>query len=157
MKRLKKIGIIHTPFTSRIGMPIQVTGAKGVKGRIILKKKYVPGLADLEGFSHIILIYHFHKSNTYKLLVTPFLDTAKRGIFSTRAPVRPNPIGISVVRLLKVDGRNLEIENVDMMDGTPLLDIKPYVPAFDIHEVESAGWTEGKAIHMDSAQSDSRF
>src|SRR5665647_2642539 len=116
------IGIIRTPFKTREGMPIQSSGAIGTKGKIELKKKLVQGLIDLDGFSHIILIYHFHKSIGYELQVTPFLDNKTHGVFSTRAPKRPNPIGMSVVKLVSINNNILEIENVDMIDRTPLLD-----------------------------------
>ncbi len=157
MRFFRSIGTIHTPFISTEGMPIQSRGAAGVKGTVVLKKKYTEGLQDLDGFSHIFLIYRFHKSKGYNLLVTPFLDTVKRGVFSTRAPKRPNPIGISVVRLLKVEGNILEIENADMLDGTPLLDIKPYVPDFDIHTVEREGWTAENISRLGEIRSDGRF
>ncbi len=120
-------------------MPVQPTGAKGIAGTIEIKPEYIDGLKDIEGFSHIILIYHFHLSKGYSLKVKPFLDENLRGIFATRAPKRPNPLGISVVKLIKVKNNILQIEDVDIVDGTPLLDIKPYVPDFDIHEVEKIG------------------
>ncbi len=138
-------------------MPIQPSGGKGIQGAIELYTEYVEGLQDLEGFSHIILIYHFHLSEGYSLKVKPFMDENLRGIFSTRAPKRPNPIGISVVRLVKIEGAVLQIEDVDIVDGTPLLDIKPYVPEFDVHEVEKIGWLSEKADRVCKAESDSRF
>ena len=113
------IGTIHTPFTNLDGMPIQPTGAKDVKGEIILEPQYEEGLRDLDGFSHIILLYHFHLSNGYRLTVKPFLDTVNRGLFSTRAPRRPNPIGLSIVRLVQIDGPTLHVQDVDVLDGTP--------------------------------------
>jgi len=130
MKEIKyvPIGIIHSPFKDIKGMPIQPTGARGIAGTIEIDSKYVNGLKDIEGFSHIILIYHFHLSKGYSLEVIPFMDDRLHGVFSTRAPRRPNPIGISVVRLIKVKGYTLHIEDIDIADGTPLLDIKPYVP-----------------------------
>ena len=154
---IESIGIIHTPFKTKEGMPIQSKGAKGIKGQIKLKDELVPGLTDLDGFSHVILIYNFHKSKGFDLLTTPFLDNHQHGIFATRAPQRPNPIGISVVRLLKIENNILDIENVDMLDGTPLLDIKPYIPAFDIHKTEKNGWTENKTDNLNESKSDSRF
>ena len=140
-------------------MPIQPVGARGVKGQIELNKEYVPGLKDLNGFSHIILIYHFHLSSGYSLEVKPFLDTVKRGIFATRAPKRPNPIGISVVRLDKIEGFTLYVTNVDVVDGTPLLDIKPYVPYLgeDKNEKISMGWFEDKYQEVRGKKSDKRF
>jgi len=154
---IEPIGIIHTPFKTKEGMPIQSKGAKGIKGQIKLKDELVPGLTDLDGFSHVILIYNFHKSKGFDLLTTPFLDNHQRGIFATRAPQRPNSIGISVVRLLKIENNILDIENVDMLDGTPLLDIKPYIPDFDIHKTEKNGWTENKTDNLNESKSDSRF
>ncbi|MBI4814177.1 MAG: tRNA (N6-threonylcarbamoyladenosine(37)-N6)-methyltransferase TrmO, partial [Methanobacterium sp.] len=153
------IGIIHSPFKDLHGMPIQPIGARGVKGQIKLDKKYESGLKDLDGFSHILLIYHFHLCNGHSLEVKPFLDKVKRGIFATRAPKRPNPIGISVVRLEKIEGSTLHITNVDIVDGTPLLDIKPYIPHFDREEGEnvSIGWFEDKHHEAKDKKSDKRF
>lgn len=151
------IGIISTPFNTKAGMPIQAGLTKGVKGRIELKPEFVPGLLDLGGFSHIILLYHFHESSGFDLQPTPFLDDKRHGVFATRAPRRPNPIGMSVVKLLRIDNNVLEIENVDVIDGTPLLDIKPYVPYFDIHDVEKSGWVEGKKNALKNIKSDDRF
>ena len=99
-------------------------------------------LADLDGFSHIILLCHLHKTGSYRLKVVPFLDTQPRGLFATRAPSRPNPIGLSVVELLRIDGNKLEIQGVDLLDGTPVLDIKPYVGEFDDRGQSRAGWLE---------------
>ncbi|GET27339.1 tRNA (N6-threonylcarbamoyladenosine(37)-N6)-methyltransferase TrmO [Prolixibacter sp. NT017] len=154
---LQPIGTIFTPFRSKEGMPIQSRLAKGIKGRIELKEKFVPGLLDLDGFSHIFLVYYFHESNGFELQVKPFLDDNKHGVFATRAPKRPNAIGMSVVKLLHVDKNILEVENVDMLDGTPLLDIKPYIPQFDDHQVERWGWVEDKENRMKDIQSDDRF
>ena len=155
----KAIGTIHSPFKDLNGMPIQPIGAKGIHGEIHLKKEYKDGLKDLEGFSHIILIYYLHLSKGHSLEVKPFLDTKKHGIFATRAPKRPNPIGMSVVALDKIEDAVLFISNVDIVDGTPLLDIKPYVPHFDKDEGEeiSIGWFEDK--HQDAVhkKSDARF
>ena len=151
------IGIIHTPYTDLAGMPIQPVGAAGVEGTVEVFAEYRDGLRDLEGFSHIILLYHLHCSKGFKLHVTPFLDTESRGLFATRAPKRPNPIGLSVVKLRKVEGGVLSVENVDMLDGTPLLDIKPYIPAFDAQRQVRTGWF-AKAIGMaEHKKSDGRF
>ena len=138
-------------------MPIQPRGAKGTKGIIDIDPKYVGGLKDLQGFSHIILLYQFHLSRGFSLTVTPFLDTHSHGVFATRAPRRPTPIGISVVQLLKVKGRRLYVENVDMVDGTPIVDIKPYVPAFDVHRVTRIGWLATKKRNASKQRSDERF
>ena len=151
------IGTIYTPFKRKEGMPIQSAGSKGIRGKIKLKRKYAEGLYDLEKFSHIILVYYFHKSKGFKLRVIPFLDDKQHGLFATRAPRRPNAIGISVVKLLSIKDNILEIENVDMLDGTPLLDIKPYVSQFDIHEIEKSGWINNKTGFPNEVKSDDRF
>lgn len=157
--KFKSIGTIHTPFKDLEGMPIQPIGARGVKGIIELDKEYMGGLKDLDGFSHIILIYHLHLSSGHSLEVKPFLDNEKRGIFATRSPKRPNQIGISVVRLEKIEKSNIHILDVDMVDGTPLLDIKPYVPHFDKNEDDnlSIGWFEDKHHEASDKRSDRRF
>jgi len=151
------IGIIRSPFKGPRGMPIQPTGAAGIAGTIALGHEYEGGLRDLEGFSHIILIYHFHLSDGFSLMVKPFLDDMLRGLFSTRAPRRPNPIGLSIVRLVSIEGPTLHIENVDIVDGTPLLDIKPYVPELDGIKAERTGWLSEKAVQARKAKADERF
>lgn len=151
------IGVIRSSHMTKEGVPIQSSGAGGCHGSVILKEQFVEGLEDLEDFSHLILIYHFHRSTGYSLKPTPFMDSRPRGLFSTRAPRRPNSIGISVVRLVRIHENVLEIENVDILDGTPLLDIKPYVPQFDIFEVEKTGWLENKSDRMGEIRSDDRF
>jgi tRNA-Thr(GGU) m(6)t(6)A37 methyltransferase TsaA len=150
----KPIGMIRSPFKDIKGMPIQPAGAKGVAGAIEIEPEYCDGLSDLHEFSHIILIYHFHRSTGYSLRVKPFMDDELHGVFATRAPKRPNPIGISVVKLVKVEGCNLFIEDVDIVDGTPLLDIKPYVPEFDDIKVERIGWLSQKAGKVYEAKAD---
>jgi tRNA-Thr(GGU) m(6)t(6)A37 methyltransferase TsaA len=150
------IGIIHSPFQSVVGTPIQAAGAQGAAGAIELEPTYSAGLHDIETFSHIMLIYHLHASNGYSLQVTPFLDDQAHGIFATRSPSRPNPIGLSTVRLVGVSGHTLFIEDVDVVDGTPLLDIKPYVPAFDERNAERIGWYE-KRLHNVAMRADDRF
>jgi tRNA-Thr(GGU) m(6)t(6)A37 methyltransferase TsaA len=159
MKKIvyQPIGTIHSPFQNIQGMPIQPAGAKGVQGTVEINPEYVNGLQDLKGFSHIILIYHFHLSKGYSLKVKPFMDENLRGVFATRAPKRPNPIGISVVRLVRVEGNILRIENIDIVDGTPLLDIKPYVPEFDIAEERRIGWLSEKAKKVHKVKADERF
>ena len=154
---IKPIGIIETPFNDLKGMPIQPAGAADIKGTIIINKEYEQALSDLEGFSHIILLYHLHKSQGYNLMVKPFMDDQKRGLFSTRAPRRPNPIGLSTVRLISRKGNILQIKGIDVLNNTPLIDIKPYVPKFDEKEVTSIGWLEGKQEHAVSVKSDDRF
>ncbi len=151
------IGVIHTPFNNLEGMPIQPSGAADVIGSIVIDKAYEEGLQDLEGFSHIILLYHFHRSKGYDLMVKPFLDDQKRGLFSTRAPRRPNPIGLSIVRLVKREENLLMIQGIDVLNNTPLIDIKPYVPGFDAKQVTALGWLEQKQENALSLKSDDRF
>ena len=155
--RYKPIGIIRSPFKEPHGAPIQSSCARDIKGTVDIFPEYVEGLADLEGFSHIILIYHFHLSSVCSLKVKPYLDNQLRGLFSTRAPARPNPIGVSIVRLIKVEREKLYIQDVDIIDGTPLLDIKPYVPEFDMREKEKTGWLEGKVHNLSKIKADGRF
>ncbi len=154
---LHPIGIIHTPFDDPAGMPIQPAGAAGIQGRIEIFPQFSGGLRDLEGFSHITLIYHFHRYEGYKLIVTPFMDTEPRGLFATRAPRRPNPLGLSTVKLIAVEGNILRIENPDILDGTPLLDIKPYVPDFDEPTDFRLGWLEQARERVRRKKSDDRF
>jgi tRNA-Thr(GGU) m(6)t(6)A37 methyltransferase TsaA len=151
------IGIIRTPHQKTEGTPIQATGAKGIAGRIEIFPEYTAGLADLAGFSHIYILYHFHLSKKFSLKIKPFLDDQKRGLFATRAPSRPNPIGLSVVRLISITESNLEIQDVDVVDRTPLLDIKPYVPDFDIRKVDRFGWIEKKTGEIENVVDDGRF
>jgi tRNA-Thr(GGU) m(6)t(6)A37 methyltransferase TsaA len=150
--------VIHTPHSSIENMPIQPSGATGIKGFIELDEAYVPALKDLDGFSHLLLLYVFHQVKESQLLVKPFLDGETHGLFATRAPKRPNPIGLSVVRLLSVNGNRLELENVDMLDSSPLLDIKPYVPDFDgeIRQLR-LGWLQDKTNAAIAKKSDNRF
>jgi len=151
------IGVIRSPFTDISGMPIQPAGARGIHGTVEIFGEFAEGLSDLDGFSRIVLIYAFHKCASCQLSVTPFLDTATHGIFATRAPCRPNAIGLSIVRLVAVNGCQLIIEDVDILDGTPLLDIKPYVPAFDSYPDEKSGWFAGCKDTVGSTKSDGRF
>ncbi len=151
------IGIIETPFENLEGMPIQPSGAENVTGKVILKEEYTQGLKDLDGFSHIILLYSFHRSRGYNLMVTPFLDDQKRGLFSTRAPRRPNSIGLSIVELIKIERNKIMIKGIDVLNQTPLLDIKPYVPEFDTKNVTSVGWLEKGRKRVSVLKSDDRF
>lgn len=153
----RPIGHIHSPFDEPAGMPIQPAGAAGICGTVDVFPEFAAGLKDLDGFSHIVLLYHFHRAGGAELVVTPFLDTRPHGVFATRAPRRPNPIGISVVRLTGIVGNTLQVENVDILDGTPLLDIKPYVPAFDHHPVERIGWLEKTSQNTQKTVADERF
>ena len=157
MIELNPIGIIHTPFTSLEGMPIQPAAAAGIRGTIEMLEEYHEGLKDLDGFSHIILLYHFHRSQGFKLHVVPFMDNEPRGLFATRAPRRPNPIGLSVVQLDSIENGVLHIQNVDILDGTPLLDIKPYVPEFDSAADIRTGWLEQARKTVSRRKSDDRF
>ncbi len=154
---IKSIGVIQTPFESLEGMPIQPSGASEIHGTIILDSEYEKGLEDIEGFSHLILLYLFHKSKNFDLMVKPFLDDQKRGLFSTRAPRRPNPIGLSIVQLIKRDGPKLSIKGIDVLNNTPLIDIKPYVPQFDTREAVRAGWLEKNQEKAVGKKSDNRF
>ncbi len=154
---MNPIGTIHTPYTSREGMPIQPAGGAGIRGTIEVFEEYRAGLKDLEGFSHIILLFVFHRSEGFQLEVVPFMDTELRGLFATRAPRRPNPIGLSVVQLDRIEKGILQIRNVDMLDGTPLLDIKPYVPEFDSQPKIRTGWLEQARGSVDRRRSDGRF
>ena len=155
--KYRPIGIIHTPFKSRTGTPIQPLGGIGVKAEVEIFPEFIEGLADLNGFSHLILLYHFHLSTAYKLKVKPFLDHTVRGVFATRAPARPNPIGVSVVHLLRIDRQTLYVEDIDIIDQTPLLDIKPFVPDFDQRKVERIGWLENKVGYAENLKADDRF
>lgn len=151
------IGTIHSPFRDIAGMPIQPNGARGTRGTAEILTPYHEGLSDLGGFERIILIYAFHRCGELSLTVKPFLDTTPRGVFATRSPKRPNAIGLSVVRLRGVDGGTLTIEDVDVLDGTPLLDIKPYVPLFDAYPGSGCGWLEKVAGNAETVRSDDRF
>ena len=136
---MKPIGVIHSPFADKSRMPIQPSRSQAI-GQVEIYPEFAEGLQDVEGFSHLILLYVFHHSSEYTLRVKPFLDDEWRGLFATRYPCRPNPVGLSVVRLLERRDNVLEIEGVDVLDGTPLLDIKPYVPEFDVRIEVRTGW-----------------
>jgi tRNA-Thr(GGU) m(6)t(6)A37 methyltransferase TsaA len=154
---VKPIGVIHTPFTRLEGMPIQPSAAEGTTGTVEVFEEFLPGLKDLDGFSHLILLYFFHKSVGYKLQVVPYLDSKPHGLFATRAPKRPNQIGLSIVKLGKIEGGIIHVSNVDMLDGTPLLDIKPYVPSFDASTDIRIGWLEDASTRASRCKSDDRF
>jgi tRNA-Thr(GGU) m(6)t(6)A37 methyltransferase TsaA len=157
MIELNPIGTIHTPFAKPVGMPIQPMGGAGVHGTVEIYEEYQAGLKDLDGFSHIILLYYFHRSQGYKLQVVPFMDTQERGLFATRAPRRPNPIGLSIVQLDRIEKGVLHIQNVDIVDGTPLLDIKPYVPDFDSYGEARTGWLDRSGNSVRIRRADDRF
>jgi tRNA-Thr(GGU) m(6)t(6)A37 methyltransferase TsaA len=141
---MRPIGVIHSPFTDKKQTPIQPSRSQAV-GQVEVYPEFAEGLQDVEGLSHVILLYVFHCSSGYTLRVKPFLDDALHGLFATRYPCRPNPIGLSIVRLIARHGNVLEIEGVDMLDGTPLLDIKPYVPDFDVRLDTRVGWYETRS------------
>jgi len=152
------IGVIHSPFKQIAGIPIQTAFSKEGEGTVEIFPKFRNGLKDLEGFSHIILLYHFHKSKGHHLLCRPFLDDLERGLFATRAPRRPNPIGLSIVRLNQITDTILSVSSLDILDGTPLIDIKPYIPRFDAPKALKVGWFE-KAFEKKKGDiiSDNRF
>lgn len=154
---MQPIGIIHTPFTHLENMPIQPGGGEEITGTIEVFDQYREGLADLGGFSHIYLIYHFHQVQQTALTVTPFMDNSPRGVFSTRSPLRPNHLGLSIVRLLCVEGSTLTIQNVDIPNNTPLIDIKPYIHAFDAVKESRSGWMRGSVAEVSNKRSDGRF
>jgi len=155
--KFEPIGIVHSPFKEPHGMPIQPAGARGIRGSVEVFEEFRPGLKDLDGFSHVVLIYFLHLSRGFSLKVVPFMDTELRGVFATRAPKRPNPIGLSVVRLTGIDEGILRIEDVDIVDGTPLLDIKPYVPEFDSPVKVRTGWLEELRRSVSKWNADGRF
>jgi len=155
--QFQPIGILRTPYETIEEMPIQPSGAEGVQGTLILEPEVLDGVKDLEGFSHIILIYIFHRAGQPQLTVVPFLDHKPHGVFATRAPKRPNPIGLSIVRLTKITENCLTLENVDMLDGSPVLDLKPYVPAFDRPGKVRIGWLTARDQEVDTKRSDDRF
>ncbi len=136
------IGVIHSDHAEAGRTPIQPVYAKGCKGRIEVFPEYADGLRDIEGFSHLYLIYHFHRAEPARLIVKPFLQDVEHGLFATRAPCRPNAIGLSVVRLERRDGNLLYVDGVDILDGTPLLDIKPYTAKFDRFDTDRNGWQD---------------
>jgi len=153
----KQIGVIHSPFLEPKGVPIQPSSNKTTEGVVEVFKEYQNGLKDLEEFSHIILIYHFHLIKEHKLLVKPFMDDNLHGVFSTRAPSRPNPIGISVVKLEKIKENKLYVKNIDIVDGTPLIDIKPYVPQFNLKGPYKIGWLNKEIHKLANSEDDGRF
>lgn len=157
MISFEPIGFIHSPFIKAEGTPIQPKAAGKAKGKIELLPEFTDCLQDLEGFSHIILLYYFHLSEGYSAKVIPYMDNQERGVFATRAPRRPNPIGLSLVRLDKIKNNILLVSGIDVIDGTPLLDIKPYVPEFDREEEFRLGWLEKKVRRLPGTKDDGRF
>lgn len=155
--RYRPIGTINSEFKEPVGVPIQAAVAKRHKARVVVLPEYAEGLDDIEGFSHIILLFHCHMSRPEELKVKPFLDDELRGIFATRSPSHPNPIGLSIVRLVRREGNILHIQDVDIVDGTPLLDIKPYIPDFDERTPVTVGWLTHKKDRIEKVKDDGRF
>jgi tRNA-Thr(GGU) m(6)t(6)A37 methyltransferase TsaA len=151
------IGIIHSPYEESRGTPIQAQATSEIEGRAEIFPEYVKGLKDLGDFSHAYFLYHFHLSKKAGLLQVPFLDDSERGIFSIRSPSRPNPIGLSVVEIVSIENGMIIFRGVDILDGTPLLDIKPYVPQFDCVDASKIGWLKGKVAGMPEKKDDGRF
>lgn len=144
---IRPIGTIHTSFTDKTQTPIQPSRSRAV-GWVEVEAEFTEGLNDIEGFSHIVLLYAFHCSSGYALSVKPFLDDQQRGLFATRYPCRPNPIGLSIVRLIRRNDNELVVMGIDVLDGTPLIDIKPHVPEFDVRTGVCTGWYATRA-HQD--------
>lgn len=140
--KIDPIGIIHSSLSQADGAPIQPVFTKGSEGVVEIYEPYRQGLKNLEGFERIWLLYWFHKARATKLIVKPYIDNTERGLFATRAPARPNPIGLSSVRLLSIENANIRVAELDILDGTPLLDIKPYVSKFDSYQVKHNGWID---------------
>ena len=136
------IGVIRTPHKDLSQTPIQSVFSKDIRGSVEIIPDYVDGLQDLDGFSHIYLFYYFDRSTQVKMKVKPYLDVDVRGVFATRAPHRPNKIGMSLVRLLEIRDNVLEVEDIDILDGTPLLDIKPYIKRYDSRKHVRSGWQD---------------
>ena len=154
---LRPIGYLETPFNDIADMPIQPSVLADTRGKAVLDEKFMPGLKDLDGFSHIILLFLLHKISGYQLEVVPFMDTLPHGIFATRSPKRPNRIGMSIVRMESVVGNIVQFKGVDMLNGSPLLDIKPYYSYFDQQTQVRNGWLEGKTLRPENLRSDKCF
>ena len=153
--KYEPIGLVHSPFAEVKGTPVQPSRSEGARGTVEIFPEYAECLSDLDGFSHIILICHFDRAREYRLKVVPYLDTVPRGLFSTRSPSRPNPIGLSVVRLIGIEGNLLTIEGVDLLDGTPVLDIKPYLGRHEQPQGVRCGWFEAASAR--EVVADDRF
>ncbi len=154
---MKLIGVIRSPFTVLADMPIQPKGAIHTEGEIVVENQYEDGLQDIEGFSHIYLIYSFHQAKREEMKVIPFMDSVPRGIFATRSPLRPNHIGLSIVELIERSGNVLRVKGIDVLDGTPLLDIKPYIAQFDQVNNSRSGWLSASDSEIANKRSDNRF
>ncbi len=163
MKRTKEeityepIGFFRSPFSDIKGMPIQPVGGMDYEGSIEILAEFRDGLKDLEGFSHLIVLSHLHRIKGYDLLVKPFLDNNYHGIFATRSPKRPNPVGFSIMEIRQVTATGVDLRGIDVIDGTPVIDIKPYVADFDIWQASRFGWFEGKSGQATRHKSDDRF
>ena len=155
--QIQPIGIIHSQYCTIEDIPIQPKGAADTEGHIILNETYLSGLDDLQGFSHIYLLYSFHQAKRTELLVTPFMDDQPRGVFSTRSPLRPNHIGLSIVKIKNIENNKITVNGVDILDGTPLLDIKPYIEKFDAIKESASGWLQASEDDIIKKRSDNRF
>jgi tRNA-Thr(GGU) m(6)t(6)A37 methyltransferase TsaA len=155
--RYVPIGVVRSPFTDLADMPIQPRGRASAPGTVVVRPEFAEGLRDLDGFSHVILLYHLHRVERTDLTVTPFLGSGSHGVFATRAPTRPNPIGLSVVELLGVEGNVLRVAGIDVLDGTPVLDVKPHVPEFDCPGGARVGWLAHAHGRSATTTSDRRF
>ena len=153
--RLRPVGVIRTGFTEAVGTPIQPVYGRGAEGQVIVEECFAPALDDLDGFERVWLLYWMDRVGPFKAKVVPYRDTCERGLFATRSPCRPNPLGMSAVRLLRREGCILHVADIDVLDGTPLLDLKPYVPEFDAHPSSKAGWFE--TCGEDRKVADDRF
>ncbi len=151
----RAIGVIRSPHRVPAGTPIQPRYAQDVEGEVVMREDLEPALMDLEGFERVWLLYAFDRAGSFEPRVTPYRDTQEHGLFATRAPSRPNPLGMSVVRLLGREGNVLRVRDLDVLDGTPLLDIKPYVPEFDAYPDARAGWLDQG--RDDRRRADERF
>jgi tRNA-Thr(GGU) m(6)t(6)A37 methyltransferase TsaA len=153
----RPVGFVRSPFQDLAGMPLQSVAADDVRGEIVIYDEFAAGLADLDGFSHVFVVSHLHRAVPGGLRVMPFLDDSERGVFATRSPRHPNPIGLSVMRLVSASGAVLQVTGVDLVDATPVLDLKPYVPQFDAIAAERTGWLSDAAARVHDVRSDARF
>jgi tRNA-Thr(GGU) m(6)t(6)A37 methyltransferase TsaA len=152
-----QIGVVRSPYSALDGMPLQTVAAPEVEARIELEPTIHGALRDLEGFSHLWLIAHLHAVDGWSAEVVPFLDTVSRGVLATRSPRRPNPIGLSLVELVRVEAGVLHVRGIDLLDGTPILDVKPYVPLFDTRADARAGWFAEAGPRVHEVRSDRRY
>jgi len=152
---LTVIGTIHSPCQTPEGTPIQTVFGQGIEATVTVREEYAPALADIEGFERLWLLYWFDRAGPFAPLVVPYRDDVPHGLFATRSPARPSAIGLSVVRLLERRGAVLRVADIDVLDGTPLIDIKPYVPQFDAFPGSKAGWCDRSGV--DRTIADARF